>query len=136
MKTTMRVLALLMLLIVTSWQHTIPVHAAKPTFDITGVWVSSFNDTIQIFQENDEVNAILVNSGFAHRYAGRYVGTQTLKMILIRRTRPPQPLCEMTMELTITVNSGSSFSAVAVGSETACGVTLGQSFSNSWKRIL
>lgn len=134
MKTTMRFLAVVLLLAVTSWQNTMPAHAANPTFDVTGVWQSNAGDTIEVFQEKDEVNAILVNLGWAHRFAGRYVSPTKIRMVMIRRTRVGG--CEMTMDVDLTVNSASSISMVAVASETACGLTSGQSFPNTWKRIL
>lgn len=136
MKTTMRLLAVGILLAVTSWQNTTPAHAvnSNPTFDATGIWKSNAGDTMEVFQEKDEVNAILVNAGFAHRLAGRYVSPTTIRMIMIRRTRSNG--CETTMDVNITVNSANAISLVSVAAETACGLTSGQSFPNTFTRIL
>src|ERR1043165_6881589 len=136
MKTTMRLLALGILLAVTGWQNTMPAHVVNstPTFDVTGIWKSNAGDTMEVFQEKDEVNAILVsNAGFAHRLAGRYVSLTKIRMIMIRRTRPN--VCEMTMDVNITVNSANALSLVSVAAETACGLTSGQSFPNTFTRI-
>lgn len=136
MKTTIRLLAIVILLAVTSWQNTMPTHGAypNPMFDITGVWKNPSNETMQIFQEKDLVNATFVNGSFAHRLAGRYYTQQKIKMILIRRTRAGG--CEMTMEATLTVTSANAFSLDAVALETACGLTAGQSYPNLWTRVL
>lgn len=136
MKTTMRLLAVVMLLAVTSWQNTMPAHAvnSNPTFDATAVWKSTAGDTMELFQEKDEVNGIFVNVGWAHRFAGRYVSPTKIRAVLIRRTRSGG--CEMTMEVDLNVNSASSISWAAVASETACGLTSGQSFPTTWTRML
>ena len=136
MKTTMRLLAVVILLAVTSWQNTMPTHAvnSNPTFDVTGEWRNGASERMQVFQEKDEVNATFVNSVFAHRLAGRYGSLTTIKMILIRRTRAGG--CEMTMEAALTATSASAITMVAVASETACGLTSGQSFTTMWTRVL
>jgi hypothetical protein len=107
---------------------------STPTFDPTGRWKSNAGDEMQVFEEKDEVNAILVNSGWAHRLAGRYINPTTIRMVLIRRTRSGG--CEVTMDLDLKVNSANSLSGASVASETACGITQGQSFPSTWTRIL
>jgi len=107
---------------------------SNPTFDVTGRWKSNAGDEMQIFQEKDEVNAIFVNLGWAHRLAGRYVSPTIIRMVLIRRTRSGG--CEVTMEVDLKVASANSLSGTAVASETGCGLTLGQTFPNTWTRIL
>jgi hypothetical protein len=134
MKTTIRLLAVAVLLAVTSWQSMIPAHAANPTFDVTGVWKSNAGDTMEVFQEKDEVNAIFVNSGWAHRFTGRYVSPTKIRLVLIRRTRSGG--CEMTMDVDLNVTSATSMSGTGVASETACGLTAGQNFPGTWTRIL
>jgi hypothetical protein len=133
MKATMRLLAVAMLLAVTSWQNIMPAHAANPTFDVTGVWKGNPGE-IQIFQEKDEVNAILINNGFAHRLTGRYVTPTKIRMTLIRRTRPGG--CEMTMTVDLNISSANAFSGTAIASESACGLSSGQSFPDTWTRVL
>lgn len=133
MKTTMRFLAVVMLLAVTSWQMTMPARASSPTFDITGVWKGNAGE-MEIFQENDEVNAILVNKGWAHRIAGRYVTPTKVRMVIIRRTRANG--CEATMTVDLNINSANSLSGTAIAAETACGLTAGQTFPDAWTRIL
>lgn len=129
----MRLLAVAMLLAVTGWQQTRPANAANPAFDATGVWRSSVGE-MAVFQEKDEVNGILVNPGFGHRLAGRYITPTTIRMVLIRRTRAGG--CEMTMHLDLNVTSATSMSGAAVASETACGLTAGQTFPSNWTRVL
>lgn len=133
MKTTMRLLAVLMLLAVVTWQNTMPTHAANPTFDVTGIWKSNTGE-MELFQEKDEVNGILVTNGFAHRLAGRYVTPNKIRMTLIRRTRVGG--CEMTMTVDVNVSSANSLSGTAMASETACGLAIGQPFPDQWIRIL
>ncbi len=133
MRMTMRLAAIAMLVAVTICQQTGPAHAANPTFDATGVWRSSVGE-MEIFQEKDEVNGILVNSGFGHRLAGRYITATTIRMVLIRRTRAGG--CETTMHLDLNVTSANSMSGAAVASETACGLTAGQTFPSTWTRVL
>lgn len=133
MKTTIRVLAVVMLLAVTSWQNMMPAHAANPAFDVTGVWKGNPGE-MQVFQEKDEVNAILINNGFAHRLTGRYVTPTKIRMTLIRRTRSGG--CEMTMTVDLNITSATSLSGAAVASESACGLTSGQNFPDSWTRVL
>jgi len=110
------------------------VPTANPTFDTTGRWISNVGDEMQIFQEKDEVNATFVNAGWAHRLAGRYVNPTTIRMVLIRRTRSGG--CEVTMDLDLNVTSVNTLSGAAVASENGCGLTKGQSFPGSWKRVL
>ena len=133
MKTTMRLLAVLMLVAVATWQNTMPTYAANPTFDVTGIWKSNTGE-MELFQEKDEVNGILVNNGFAHRLNGRYVTPNKIRMTLIRRTRSGG--CEMTMTVDVNVSSASSLSGAAVASETACGLATGQTFPDQWTRVL
>jgi hypothetical protein len=131
MKMTMRFLAVVVLIAVTSWQNTMPAHAAysNPAYDITGVWSSSITGgaTMQVFQEKDLVNAIVVDKNFAHRLAGRYFGKTQVRMILIRRDRNSG--CEMTFQLDLTVNSNTSILWMSTALETACGINSGQTFS-------
>jgi len=133
MKTTMRVLAIVMLVAVTSWQNTMPAHAAypNPQYDITGVWQINVigGGTMQVFQEKDLVNALVVDKNFAHRLAGRYVSKTKIRMIVIRRDRSTG--CEMTFQLDLTVNSNTSISWMSTALETACGINSGQTFSYS-----
>jgi hypothetical protein len=107
---------------------------STPAFDATGIWQSNFGDQMQVFQEKDEVNAILVNTGWVHRLAGRYIDKTTVRMVLIRRTRSNG--CEVTMHLDLKVLSATSLSGAAVASETGCGITQGQTFPETWTRIL
>ena len=107
---------------------------SNPTFDVTGRWKSNAGDEMQIVQEKDEANAVLVNLGWAHRLAGRYVSPTIIRMVLIRRTRSGG--CEVTMEVDLKVSSANSLSGTAVASETGCGLTQGQTFPNTWTRIL
>jgi len=109
------------------------VPTPNPTFDVTGVWTSNAGE-MQVFQEKDEVNAVLVNSGFAHRLAGRYVTPTKIRFVLIRRTRVGA--CEVTMTVDVNVNSASSMSGAAVASENGCGLSAGQSFPSNWTRTL
>lgn len=110
------------------------VPTPNPTFDVTGRWKSNAGDEMQVFQEKDEVNAILVNSGWAHRLEGRYVNPTTIRFVLIRRTRSGG--CEVTMDLDLKVNSSSSLTGAAVASETGCGINQGQSYPSTWTRVL
>lgn len=110
------------------------VPTPNPTFDATGRWKSNAGDEMQVFQEKDEVNAMLVNAGWAHRLAGRYVTPTVIRMVLIRRTRSGG--CEVTMDLDLKVTSANSLSGAAVASETGCGITQGQSYPSTWTRIL
>lgn len=112
----------------------LPAPTPNPTFDATGRWKSNAGDEMDVFQEKDEVNAILVNVGWAHRFAGRYVNPTTVRMVLIRRTRIGG--CEMTMDLDLHVISANSLSGASVAAETGCGLTQGQSFPSTWTRIL
>ena len=114
---------------------TVPVSAASnPTFDITGVWRNSIGETLQFFQEKDELNGIFVNATWAHRIEGRYVSLTKAKLVLIRRTRPNT--CEMTMTVDISVNSANSLLITSVAAETACGLTLGQNSPQTFTRVL
>jgi hypothetical protein len=108
--------------------------AANPQFDITGVWKNSIGQTLQVFQAKDQVTVILVNSGWAHLMEGRYVSPTHAKLLLIRRTRPA--VCEMTMTVDITANSANSLTLTSVAAETACGLTSGQNFPDSFTRVL
>jgi hypothetical protein len=110
------------------------VPTANPTFDATGRWISNAGDEMQIFQEKDEVNATFVNAGWAHRLAGRYVNPTTIRMVLIRRTRSGG--CEVTMDLDLNVTSVNTLSGAAVASENGCGLSKGQSYPGTWKRVL
>jgi hypothetical protein len=134
MKTTIRLLAVVMLIAVAGWQNVMPAHASSPTFDASGRWKSNAGDEMQIFQEKDEVNAIMINAGWAHRLAGRYVNPTTIRMVVIRRTRSGS--CEATMDLDLKVTSPNTLSGAAVASETACGITQGQSYPGTWTRVL
>ncbi len=136
MKTTTRLFAVVTLLAVTSWQNIMPAHAmpAKPFFDATGVWKNDSGETMQIFQENDEVNAVfVVNGGFAHRLTGRYVLVNVVRMVLIRRAPGPNG-CEMTMAANLTVHGDKLVTLLAIASENACDLKSGQSFSSNWTR--
>lgn len=108
--------------------------APNPAFDVTGIWKSNAGDTMELFQEKDEVNSIFVNPGWAHRLAGRYVSPTKIRMVVIRRTRSGG--CEVTMDVDINVNSNTSLSGTGVASETGCGLTQGQTFPGTWTRIL
>jgi hypothetical protein len=134
MKRTKSVLAFLVLAAVMLGQSATPVMAASPTFDITGVWKLNSGENFQIFQENDEVNGVYVNGGFAHRFHGRYVSPTKIKFILIRRTRPNT--CEVTMEGEINVSSANLISLTSFPSENACGISVGQSYPGTYTRQL
>ncbi len=134
MKKTRSILASLLLAFAIFSQLVVPVNAATPTYDITGVWNDNVGGTFQIFQEKDEINVVYVNSGFAHRFSGRYVTPTKIEFILIRRTRPNT--CEMTMEGTIDVNSANSIKIVSKPLENACGISIGQSYPGTATRVL
>ena len=134
MKNTKSVLASLMLAAVILGQGTMPVMAATPTYDITGVWKLPSGETFQIFQEKDEVNGVFVTSFFAHRFHGRYVSPTKIKFILIRRTRPNT--CEVPMEGEINLSSANSISFTSFPLETGCGISVGQSYPGAWTRLL
>jgi len=95
--------------------------ASNTKFDITGVWKNPTGQTLQLFQEKDQLNGVFVNAGWAHRMEGRYVSPTKVKLVLIRRTRPNT--CEMTMTVDITVNSANSIVMKADAAETACGIS-------------
>ena len=133
MKRTKSILAFLMLAVVICSQSAMPVNAATPTYDITGVWKVG-GDTFQVFQEKDEINGIYVNNGFAHRWSGRYVSPTKIKVIQIRRTRGSN--CEVTMEIEINVTSVNSMTANSTASETGCGISAGQNFPGTLTRQL
>ena len=134
MNKTKSILASLMLAVVMLGQSVMPVRAATPTYDITGIWKVPSGETFQIFQEKDEVNGVYVNNGFAHRFHGRYVSPTKIKIVLIRRTRANS--CEVTMESEITLSSANSISFTSVPSETGCGISVGQSYPGTWTRLL
>lgn len=114
---------------------TMPTMAnSNPQFDITGVWKNSVGDTLQLFQEKDEVNGVLVNAGWAHRMEGRYVSLTKVTLTMIRRTRSSG--CEMTMTVDITASNPNSLTLTSVAAETACGLTSGQSYPGTWTRVL
>lgn len=106
----------------------------NPQFDITGVWRNTVNQQLQLFQEKDQVNAIFINQGWAHRMEGRYISPTKIKLVLIRRTRPNT--CEMTMTVDITVSSANSFQLTSLATETACGLATGQTFPETYTRVL
>ena len=108
--------------------------APNPTYDVTGIWKSNAGDTMEVFQEKDEVNSIFVNGGWAHRLAGRYVSPTKIRLVVIRRTRAGG--CEVTMDVDLNVTSVNSMSGVGVASETGCGLTSGQSYPGTWTRVL
>jgi len=110
-----------------------PAMAANPQFDITGVWKNPSGAVVQLFQEKDEVNGVYVNAGFAHRLSGRFVSPTKIKLIQLRRTRANG--CEMIMTLDITVVTANTMSVASAASETACGLTSGQSFPDSLTRV-
>jgi hypothetical protein len=112
----------------------LPTPMSNPTFDATGLWKSNAGDTMEVFQEKDEVNAVFVNQGWAHRLAGRYVSPTKIRMTVIRRTRTGG--CEMTMDVDLIVNSANSLSGTGVASETACGIAAGSQYPTTWTRIL
>jgi hypothetical protein len=116
------------------FQPTSAMAAANPQFDVTGVWKNSAGQTLQLFQEKDEINGVFVNSGFGHRMEGRYVSATKAKLILIRRTRPN--VCETTMTLEITVNGANAMVMTSVAAENGCGLTTGQSFPGQLTRVL
>ena len=133
MRKTTRVAALL--LITALVLGTTPAIAyPSPQFDITGVWRNSVNQQLQLFQEKDQVNAIFINQGWAHRMEGRYISATKIKLVLIRRTRPN--VCEMTMTVDITVSSANSFQLTSLATETACGLATGQTFPEQYTRVL
>lgn len=134
MKRLTQVLCLSMLLAVMIMQIAMPVSAATPSFDITGVWKAQSGELVQVFQENDEINGIFVNAGFAHRWSGRYVSRNKIHVVQIRRTRPNS--CEMTWTIDITVNSANSITASGVALETACGLTVGSISTDTLTRVL
>jgi hypothetical protein len=134
MRRTKSVLASLMLAAVILGQSAMPVMAATPTYDISGVWKLNTGETFQVFQEKDQVNGVYVNSGFAHRWHGRYVSPTKIKFILIRRTRSNN--CEVTMEGEINVSSANSISLTSTPSETGCGISVGQSYPGTYTRLL
>jgi hypothetical protein len=110
------------------------IAASNPQFDITGVWKNSVGDQLQLFQEKDQVNGVLINAGWAHRMAGRYVSQTKLELILIRRTRSGG--CEMTMTVNIKANTANSITLTSFAAETGCGLTVGQSFPDQFTRVL
>jgi len=134
MKKTRSILASLLLAFAIFSQLVMPVNAATPTYDITGVWKVGNGDTFQMFQEKDEVNGIYVNSGFVHRWNGRYISPTKIKVIQIRRDRASN--CEATMEIVITVNSVNSITAVSTSLESACSLTAGPSTIGTYTRLL
>ena len=134
MKKTTQLLGIALLLAVMVLQNALPVSAATPGFDITGVWKTSSGEVAQVFQENDEVNGIFVNAGFAHRWSGRYVSRNKIHVVQIRRTRPNS--CEMTGTIDITVNSANSITVTGVAAETACGLTSGPGGTETLTRVL
>jgi hypothetical protein len=134
MKRTKSVLASLVLAAVILGQSAMPVMAATPTFDLTGVWNFGNGDTFQVFQEDDEVNGIFVGRGFAHRWSGRYISPTKIKLVQIRRTRPNS--CEITMEITINVTSANSIAATSTATESGCGISIGQTFAGTYTRLL
>ncbi len=107
---------------------------SNPQFDVTGVWKNQLGQTFQLFQDRDEVHGILVNAGFAHRMEGRYVSPTKIKLILIRRVRSGG--CAMTMTVDIVANSANSLLLTSVAAENACGLTAGQSFPDTFTRVL
>lgn len=127
---------LVMMVVLVLVSQTIPSTAASnPTFDMTGVWKDSIGDTLQLFQEKDQVNGIYVNSvGFAHRLEGRYVSQTKAKFIMIRRTKSSR--CETTMTVDITANSANSITLNSIAMENACGLTIGQNFPGTATRVL
>ncbi|HEV7766801.1 MAG TPA: hypothetical protein VGQ76_17510 [Thermoanaerobaculia bacterium] len=126
--------ALAILLVVALACPAFPALASpNPQFDITGVWKNPGGAVVQLFQEKDEVHGVYVNAGWAHRMSGRFVSPTKVKLIQIRRTRSNG--CEMTMTLDLTVQSGNAISVASSASETACGLTAGQSFPDSLTRV-
>jgi len=103
---------------------TTPASAASPSFNVTGVWKNSVGQTLQLFQEKDQVNGVFVNAGWAHRMEGRYVSSTKVKLVLIRHTRSGG--CEMTMTVDIVAGGANSLVMNSVAAETACGLTSGQ----------
>jgi hypothetical protein len=134
MKRTKSVVASLMLAAVILGQSAMPVMAATPAYDITGVWKLNAGETFQVFQAKDEVNGVYVNGGFAHQFQGRYISPTKIKFILIRRTRPNN--CEVTMEGEISVSSANSISFTTFPLETGCGISVGQSYPGTYTRVL
>jgi hypothetical protein len=134
MSKTKSILASLMMAGVILSQNVLPVYAANPSFDITGVWKFGNGDTFQVFQENDEVNGIFVGRGFAHRWSGRYISPTKIKLVQIRRTRPNS--CEVTMEIEVNVTSANSITTISTATEAGCGISVGQIFTGTYSRLL
>ncbi|HEY0381397.1 MAG TPA: hypothetical protein VGC72_04300 [Candidatus Elarobacter sp.] len=101
----------------------------NPTYDLSGIWKSSVGDQSMIFQTKERVVVIAINNGWAQMEEGYYYTPTKVRVAHTRVTRSNG--CQVTMSADITVVSNTKFQITATALEAACGLTLGQQYSDN-----
>lgn len=110
---------------------TMLAEAAKPGYDVTGIWDFA-GATGAMFQNGNDVKMVLVGKGYSHFFEGDYTDAKTIKGKYIRRN--PEG-CITSMSVTITVNSATALSYTWQGLDSYCDLKEGQTGNSSAKKI-
>lgn len=96
-----------------------------PALEVEGNWIADSTRPLQCFRTGSNVECIMINAGFAHKAAGRYITPTIVQLALTRRNRSNGCITHMTSYLVLLSNNLAQVTWLA--NDSNCDLAAGQS---------